>query len=475
MAKKLSLSPKKAHDLLVQQHLAYFTQRCFQHLNPGDEYIFGKYLYALAYNLEKVASGEIKRLIISLPPRHMKSIMASVAFPAWLLGRDPTRKIVAASYGTELSDMYSLQTRDIMQTSWYQRLFPAARLDKRHITVNKFDTLKKGYRIATTVGGALTGRGGNVIIVDDPMKAKDGSSQVLRDSLWDWYSGTLATRLNNPKTDAIVVIAQRLHEDDLIGRLLIKGGWNHLMLPGTAVQNEKIPIWNKVEWVRNVGDLLHPERIDDEVLAQLKRELGTYHYSAQIQQDPVPIDGNLVRKEWFITYDGIPTPGNFQSIVQSWDTAQVPGAGNDFSVCTTWGVLDGRHCLIDVYRGQLGYPALRKKVVELRNHWNANMVIVERANSGISLFQDLRNIGQTWIFSLGTEGMDKISRLAQQSAKIEQGLIALPQDASWLDLYLREMIGFPNATHDDQVDSTSQFLRSIDLKPQWINGEVNFS
>ena len=366
--------------------------------------------------------------------------------------------------------MYALQSRDIMISPWYRRLFPAAQLDKRRLSLEEFHTLKKGYRIATTVGGALTGRGGNVIIIDDPMKAIDGTSQSARDKLWDWYTGTVVSRLNNPNKDAIIVIAQRLHEDDLIGRLLEKGGWDHLMLPGVAVQEEKFPIWHNVDWHRHVGDLLHPERVDIEAMEQLKRDLGTYHYSAQIQQNPIPPEGNLVRVEWFPRYKKFPDLSQFQFIVQSWDPAQAPGVSNDYSVCTTWGIRDGRFFLLDVYRQKIDYPTLRKRVVEQKKLWSAGMVIVEGINNGLSLFQDLRAQGAQWIFKLGTEGMDKMTRLAQQSAKIEAGMVVLPEHAPWLDEYLKEMIGFPNATHDDQVDSTSQFLRAYDLRPALLLG-----
>jgi predicted phage terminase large subunit-like protein len=468
----IRLPPRRALNWLMREHLVYFAQRCFQYLNPGERFIWGIYLYAIAYALERVAKGETKRLIISLPPRHLKSIMASVAFPAWLLGHDPTKKIVSASYGADLSELYSVQTRDVILSSWYRRLFPLTLLDRRRLSVDEFHTTKRGLRIATTVGGALTGRGGNIVIIDDPMKAKDAASQAIRDAVWDWFTGTVVTRLNNPSDDAIVVIAQRLHEDDLIGRLLEAGGWEHLSLPAVATDGQSIPIWGDLSWEREAGQLLHPDRIDEKALKQIKKELGTYHYSAQIQQQPIPIEGNLVRIDWFRRYQERRPLEGYEAIVQSWDTAQVPGAANDYSVCTTWGVLDGRFHLLHVYRGQIDYPTLRRFTVEYRKQWKAGPVIVERAGSGISLYQDLRVQGLNWIFQLGTEGMDKQSRLAQQSAKMEAGMVVLPKEAPWLAEYEKEMAGFPNAKHDDQVDSTSQFLRAYDWNPRLILGLV---
>jgi predicted phage terminase large subunit-like protein len=440
------------------------VERCFYLLNPGQKFIWGRHVQAITHHLERVARGEIRRLVISVPPRHLKSLCASAAFPAWLLGRDPTTRIIAASYGTDLSQSFSLQTRRVMEADWYQRVFPGSRLDRARLTVDEFRTTRQGYRIATSVGGALTGRGGNLILIDDPLKAGEANSEAARETLWTWYQSTLSSRLDDPKTGAIVVIAQRLHQGDLIGRLIEQGGWQSLELPAIADKAQKIPIGTGVHWSRQPGELLHPERVGEAEIEQLKRELGTYNFEAQYQQRPVPPEGNLVKLRWFDRYY-CPLPDHaYEAVVQSWDTAMVPGVANDYSVCTTWGIRARSLYLLDVFRGQLDYPSLRKKVIELRQKFKPTMVVVERAGSGISLYQDLWDPRDPWIFNQRAEG-DKISRLAHQSAKIEAGRVRLPDAAPWLEAFESEIAAFPNGKHDDQVDSLTQFLCALDYRP----------
>ncbi len=201
--------------MVYANSLYAFMRRAFAVLNPGDEFVGGYYLRALCYMLTLVAEGKIKRLIITLPPRHLKSQLVSVAFPALLLGRNPSEKIVCASYSSGLADDFGRQTRDLMQAPFYHQTFPKTLIDPKKSAADEFHTLAKGRRIATSVGGTLTGKGGRFLLYDDLMKAEDAESLVKRDNCHDWFRNTAASRLNNPKTGAIVIVAQRLHVDDL--------------------------------------------------------------------------------------------------------------------------------------------------------------------------------------------------------------------------------------------------------------------
>lgn len=332
--------------------------------------------------LERVAAGELMRVIITLPPRHLKSQVASVAFPAWLFGRDPTDKIVCASYSSGLAEDFGRQTRNLMQAPFYRATFPLTQIDPKKSAVHEFHTLKKGRRIATSVGGTLTGKGGSTLIIDDPMKAEDALSLVKRDNAHGWFNNTAASRLNNPKTGAIVIVAQRLHVDDLIGRLTATGNWEVFSWPAIATEPQILDLADGVIWERDIGELLHPERMGMEELDRVRCELGSAAFVAQYQQSPVLPGGNLVKREWFKTYDGPPRPSQYEAVVQSWDTASVPGIDNDYSVCTTWGLINDHVDLLDVHRAQYHYPDLQRAARKLRQKWKPRLIVVERPGSG---------------------------------------------------------------------------------------------
>ncbi|WP_170482818.1 phage terminase large subunit [Ruegeria arenilitoris] len=445
------------------------VRRGFSILNPGEEFIDGLYLRALCHALERVATGETKRLIITLPPRFMKSQVASVAFPAWLLGRNPSEKIVCASYSSSLAEDFGRQTRDLMRSASYRHTFPWTTIDPSKSAADEFHTTEKGRRISASVGGTLTGKGGNILIYDDLMKADDALSLVKRDNCHTWFLNTAASRLNNPKEGAIVVIAQRLHVDDLIGRLLPLGDWEVLNLPAIATEPQVLPLAGEAIWERKIGDLLHEERVDAAELERIRRELGTTTFEAQYQQSPVLPGGNLVKTEWFRSYDGPPRPSQYEAVVQSWDTASVPGINNDYSVCTTWGLINNHVDLLDVHREQYDYPDLVRAARAQRQKFKPRLIVVEKAGVGFALGTDLLRDGLRDVQGLDVKG-DKVERMSVQCAKIEAGFVRLPKSSPWLETYLKEMGEFPQGRYDDQVDSTSQILRTLDMRPWQIRG-----
>ena len=445
-------------EALLRKQMRTFVHRSFQTVSPGERYQPAWYIDAIALQLERCYRREIRRLVITLPPRYLKSICASVAFPAWALGHNPGLKFICASYSSDLAAKHARDCRKVMASEWYRRLFPGTALDRRKNTELEFYTTQGGYRLSTSVGGTLTGLGGNFILIDDPMKAGDAHSEAQRKAVKEWYDSTLYSRLNSKSEDVIVLIAQRLHLDDLVGHVLEKGGWEHLCLPAIAEVPDDIEIAPGEFHHRGIGDLLHPEREPQATLDEIKAALGSQQFSAQYQQAPVPASGNLVKWAWFRTYRDLPPRGPNDRIVQSWDTASKPDQLNDYSVCTTWLIKDKDYYLIDVFRQRLEYPDLKRKVMELWSGHRARTVLIEDKGSGTHLIQDLRRVsGGVRPIGIMPTG-DKLTRMAAHAAKIEAGHVLLPERASWLGDFRAELLAFPSGRYDDQVDSLSQVL-----------------
>lgn len=451
------------HDLdaLAREDFGFFARRAFIELHGGT-YQDNWHIEAIAHALTQATTGDVRRLIIAMPPRSLKSFLASACLPAWLLGCDPGQKIVCASYAQKLSEEFAFETRRLMQTAWYRGVFPLTHLDPKKSNLEVLATTRGGQRRATSVGGSLTGLGGNLIILDDPIKAADAHSEVARENAMQWYGGTVASRLDDPKKGRIIVIAQRLHQQDLPGQLLDQGNWDLLELPLVEWRDRQIPLGNGRHANRPAGHILHEERIGEEEIARLRSEMGERDFEAQYNQRPMPPGGALFKGEWLKRYKTPPQPHQVQGIFQSWDTAYEIQEHNDYSVCSTW-ALSGKQCyLLDVYREKLAFPDLEKAIYNQRKEWQADLVVLERAGSGISLAQNIRRRGGApWLQDIGPEG-SKQDRASQQTPKFERGEIFLPEEAPWLRTFEDELLAFPNGKHDDQVDSVIQFLAAVD-------------
>ncbi|MGB8042704.1 MAG: phage terminase large subunit [Pseudolabrys sp.] len=457
------MNEQAAFAALLRSDLGSFIRKSFQTILPGTPYLPNWHIDAIVHQLMRVHGGEISRLLINQPPRSLKSICVSVAYVAWLLGHDPARRVIVVSYSNEFAAELHRQFRMIIDAPWYRALFPGMRPARD--TGTELVTTAGGSRYATSVGGALTGRGADLIIVDDPLKAEEAMSEVACKRVIDWYGGTLVSWLNDKETGPIVVVMQRLHENDLAGHLLDQGGWEHLDLPSIAVDDSVIPLSHGKEMTRRIGDILHPERESKDTLARLKAEIGSLKFSAQYQQRPVPLEGNLIRRGWFRSYDHLPHD-SAKRIVQRWDIAMMTGDANDYSVCTTWWLIKADFYLVDVFRARLQYPDLRRKLANLAAKHGAGTILIENAGPGMALLQDLRRDpprGMPRPIGWKPEG-SKMDRMVAQSAKIEAGHIHLPKQADWLDIFLHELLAFPTGRHDDQVDSVSQLLKWSSLR-----------
>ena len=452
-------------ELALRTDLASFTHRTFQTIAPAQIYRHNWHVEAMAWHLQQCADGKINRLVINLPPRHLKSICASVAFPAWLLGRDPTMRIICASYSENLASKHALDCRAVMESDWYRRAFPSTRISREKNAELNFVTTHHGYRYSTSVGGTLTGRGGNFMIIDDPIKPEDAMSDLRRSAVNEWFDRTLYSRLDDKRRDVIILIMQRLHIDDLTGHVLGKEPWVHLNLPAITETEQRIPIARSRFHTWRPGELLHEARESKPDLDRIKATIGSFNFSAQYQQRPIPLEGEIVKWEWFRFYDELPPRESGDKIVQSWDTASKAEDLSDYSVCTTWRVKGNDYYLVHLMREKLNYPSLKRRVIEQARSFNADSIVIEDKGSGISLIQDLRGGNENVPYPISfTPEIDKVTRMSAQSAKIEAGHVFLPRRAEWLDDFRAELLQFPYGRYDDQVDSMSQFFNWLEQR-----------
>lgn len=463
--KRIELLQKLPEAQRIRAYTKYrfdaFTMRSFNTITPGADLLWNWHNALMCEYLEECRRKRITRLIINVPPRTLKSITVTCAWPAFTLGHDPTAKFIAASYAATLSMKHSIDTRLIMETNWYRQLFPGTQIVRDQNTKTKFVTSERGHRIATSVTGSALGEGADYLIVDDPLNPAQALSEVERNNANTWFDQAFYTRLNDKEHGVIVVVMQRLHNEDLTGHLLAKGGWEHLKLPLHAPETH-IFDFGRVKRVWRKDECLHPERFTPKVVADTKRSLGSYAYAGQYEQEPVPLEGGLIKKTWLKYYKTAAKP-QFTGKVQSWDTANKAKNINDPSCCQTFGLTANGYYVDDYLNERMEYPELKRAVVTQFNKHNVNggkveAVLIEDKGSGTQLIQELRRETQIPVIAIMPEG-DKTARLSAQSAKVEAGLLYLPEDAIWLNDYELELCLFPNAAHDEVPDTLSQFLK----------------
>lgn len=448
-------------DALMRCDLTSFIGRVFMELHPGCPLMMNWHIALIASKLMAVARGEITRLIINIPPRNLKSICASIAFPAWLLGNHPEKRIICASYAQELALKMAADTRTVMSTAWYQRAFPEMQFSSR-TAVHDFVTTLNGSRLAVSTGGGITGRGADILIIDDPLKPDEAPSAKLRTAANNWLGQTARSRLNDKKNGAIVIIMQRLHMDDMVGHVLgTDEPWEVLNLPAIA-ETDEIHTWfdflgNRHEHRRLAGEALHPEREPVETLLGLRDTMTEYAFYAQYQQQPVPMGGFLIKADWLHHYRPDDLPIKFDWVIQSWDTASKPTDGADYSVGVTLGMYKQQIFVLDVIRVRADFPTLKNIIIQEKQRHNPHKILIEEAASGTGLIQELKTAGVYQVEGIRPD-KDKQSRLIGVTSMLESGNVKLPEAAAWLAEFLRELLSFPSAKHDDQVDALTQGL-----------------
>ena len=460
-------------------YLAHSKLLCYCALQY-PKYQVGMHHRMIANYLEAVERGEINRLIIATPPRHGKTMLVSQYFPAWYLGRHPSRQIIAATYSGEKAGDVGREVRNQLIDPLHQQVFPHCQISKDSASVKKFSTTKYGNYFSVGLGGAIVGRGANLFLIDDPVKGRENAeSETRRRQMKQWYEGVAYTRLM-PEPNAIVIIATRWHDDDLSGWLIKEHtheNWIVLRLPAIA-DNRNDPLG------RNIGDALWPDWFDEKYLLNVKETVGTREWSAQYQQIPILAEGGIINLDWFKRYQVVEgqialpdAEGNLQfervkRTIQSWDTAYKAKELNDPNVCTTWKVTKKGYFLWDVFVKRMEYPELKKEVGRQHTRHNPNAILIEDKSSGQSLIQEFRTTGMPIISMMPVA--DKITRMSIESDTIEAGKVYLPESAPWLVDYESESGMFPYGQFDDQVDSTSQFLNWIRRKGLYRKRNLQF-
>ena len=443
------------HDLLnaaLRTDFQAFSECAFMTLNPTETFLDNWALQVIAHHLNLCAQRKITRLLILIPPRSLKSMMASVAFPAYLLGRDPSTKVITVSYNQDLSTKFSNDTRSIIKSDWFRQVFPHTVISQYKDTQSDFETTKHGVRYATSVEGALTGFGSDFIIIDDPLKANEANSESARKKVNNWFDGTVLTRLNNPKQGVVIVVMQRLHVDDLAGHLMEKEGWTVLKIPAFAEVDTDYQLGNGKTYTYKAGEVLHPARLGQKELDGLRSNMGTAAFYAQYQQAPIPPAGNIFKWEWFKQAD---QPPEFSEVVMSVDVAA--SINGNYSAFTVWGHRDGSWCLTAVYRHKLELPAVRQRLLDLDQKFRPDLIVVDGVGVGYGLYQELRNQGFRHVEK--TTGTGKIVDAHAILPMIEGGRVSVLKNCPGLAEFRDEVIAFPDGKYNDQVDSMVQMLR----------------
>ena len=447
-------SPERIFQAILATDFRSFVEYVFGLLRPGTPFRPNWHIDAMAHKVSQVASGEVKRLIINVPPRHLKSIVASVALPAWYLGHNPSERVVCVSYSAELAKTHSNDFRRVVNDPLYQAVFPKMRVERE--TDAEIQTTLRGRRYATSIGGTLTGRGGNLTIIDDPLKPGDAISEVSRQRVIEWWGSTMVTRPDDKQAARTIVVMQRIHVDDLVGHLLEnEAGYELLSLPSVAQSTTTYDLGGGRTHTREKGDLLHPAHEPAEVLRDIKKSMGSMLFSAQYQQAPEPAGGKIIKRKmlrYYTTVGHRPT----DRVILSWDIALSEQEGADYSACVVLFNRGDLYFVADVIRGKFPFDKLKEKIIEVKQRYGpATSLVIEESPISHGLIQSLRE-KHINVVDIKPD-RDKLSRLISQIDLFEGGSVLLPKDAPWLDAFVSELLSFPGR-HDDQVDALTQGL-----------------
>ncbi len=450
---------RQAKVEVAQRDFAEYIRQAWPVIEPATTYKHNWHIDAMAEYLTAVTQGQIQRLLINIPPRYMKSIAVSVLWPTWCWINRPASRWIFASYSQSLSVKHSVDRRSVIQSDWYQdRWAGVYSLTSDQNVKTEYQNSKRGVMVATSIGSGVLGKGGTHIVVDDPHNPREAQSEVQRKAAIDFFDQTLSTRLDDKKTGAIVVIMQRLHEKDLSGHILERGGYEHLCLPAEAETRTiiQMPISSK-EVIREEGAILWPKREGAKELHAQKRALGSYGYSGQYQQRPSPADGGIFKRSWWRYYKQ--APAHFDEIIQSWDMTFKETAGGSYVVGQVWCRVGADKYLLDQVRVRMDFPATVQAVKSLSAKWpQVRTILVENKANGPAVIDALRR-EVSGLIAVTPQG-SKEARAAAVSPDVEAGNVCLPDPsiAPWVHDFVEECSAFPKAATDDQCDCMSQAL-----------------
>ena len=430
---------------------------------PSSEFVPNWHLGVICDHLQAVSEGRIKNLLINIPPRHAKSVIVAVMWPAWVWGAcNPGWQVLCGSYSQELTMRDSVRCRDLILSPWYQRIMrPTWQLASDQNVKHYFVNTAKGFRFSLSVGSQATGWGGDCVMVDDPLNVRDQWSKLAREEAIRWWDKTMSTRYNDAKRFSKVIVMQRLHMEDLAGHVLHQGGYEHLCLPSefeTANRSRTCIGWSDPRTTE--GELLFPQLFAKRELDDQRKILGSGDYAGQFQQRPADAEGAIFKRKWFGYYQVSPGESRVQTItrlgiraaIQYWDTAYEDGEENDYSACVTMGIGATSLFVLEVFREQMQFPDLKRVCRQQFDKWLPAGVYVEAKASGKSLVQELRRDTALPIIEVQVD-RDKVSRAHAITPTVEAGRVLLPDSAAWVGDFVDELCTFPKATHDDMVDA----------------------
>lgn len=514
---KMAVNPVYAEAALCRRQLSFFVRRAWQVVEPSTDLIWNAHIDAICKHLEAVTRAitnqklppherwegpEIRRLLINVPPGHMKSLLTSVFWPAWMWVRWPWLRYLFSSYGLDLAIRDSLRTRDLIKSDWYQNTFePNWKLKQDADNKQVFVNTQQGFRHCVSVGSGATGNRGDLVVCDDPLNVISQRSEIkLKEAAW-WWDKAMSSRLNDPRHGARVMIMQRLHENDPSAHCLSKqgtGAYVHLCLPSEFEVKRKcvIPITGYEDWRTQEGELLFPHLFNKRVLAEAKSDMGSDTYAGQHQQRPAPAEGGFFRRSWMRSYQRAelpsgegyyflsdPVTGRSRRVLESdcWtlivaDTAVKEKTMNDYWVALVWHIernLDqkGRQTgctmiLRDLWRQQCNAPEGEARLKELNDRYDPDFFGIEDKVSGTAIIQ--RFIRDGLRIKAIKADKDKVTRASTAQVWFESAKVWLPQDAPWLNDYVAELTTFPNGSNDDQVDATAHSVNFANNRDLWI-------
>ena len=415
------------------------------------EFIAGNHHKIIAEKLERVATGDLKRLIVNMPPRHTKSEFASFLFPAWMIGKNPNMKIIQATHTTELAVGFGRKVKNLLERDDYMEVFPESKLSADSKASGRWDTARGGMYYAVGVGSNLAGRGGDLIVIDDPHSEQTAMSTAGFDDAWDWYTGGPRQRLQ--PGGAIVLVMTRWSEKDLTGQLIRAQG-----------RDKDADQWEVVELpaIMPSGSSCWPQYWPLPDLEAVKASIPVSKWNAQYQQNPTGDETSILKREWWNVWEKDQVPA-LQYVIQSYDTAFSKKESADFSAITTWGVFYPEEggtpnlILLDSQKDRWDFPELKKVAYDLYKYWDPETVIIEAKATGMPLTHELRNMGIPVVNFTPSRGNDKLSRVHSVAPLFESGFIWAP-DEQWAHELIEECAAFPNGEYDDLVDSTTQAL-----------------
>lgn len=447
-----------------RRHLRAYMAHAWPVLEPGTPFVPGFHLDAIAEHLEAITRGHIKRLLINMPPRHMKSLAVAVFWPTWEWITCPHRRWLFASYAQHLSIRDSLKCRRLIDSPWYQRHWGHVyRLTSDHNLKQRFENNRTGVRLATSVGGTITGEGGDRIVVDDPHNVQEADSDAVRTRTLHWWDQAMSTRLNDPRTGAFVIVMQRVHQQDLAGHVLEQGGYEHLCLPAEFDGRKTITVCGWQDPRTEPGAPLWPARFPAAELQGLKRQLGTYGTAGQLQQRPVPAGGGMFQRAWFRVVEAV--PDTIRERCRFWDCAATPGGGDWTVGVKIARTADERYIVEHVVRGQWS-PADVQRIVRQTADLDGPAVRIreeqEPGSAGKSVIADRTRLLAGYDYQGVPATGEKTTRWRPFAAQAEAGHILLVR-GDWNQAWLDEVSAAPFTAHDDQLDAAAGAFSELAL------------